>query len=122
MCTLELTESGKNSRMLRHLTPEFVKHLQKKKCTLNNHKLGLTPLKFKKHKALEGFFKIVSIPEFLFGTRWEPLLEPKSFGVLPLLFGTLMIVIGAAIVCIPIGLTTAIYLSQSASKKMRRII
>ena len=68
------------------------------------------------------FFKIVSIPEFLFGTRWEPLLEPKSFGVLPLLFGTLMIVIGAAIVCIPIGLTTAIYLNQYASKKMRRII
>ena len=68
------------------------------------------------------FFKTVSMAEFMFGTRWEPLLDPKSFGVLPLLFGTLMIVIGSAFVCIPIGLTTAIFLSQYASKKVRRII
>lgn len=68
------------------------------------------------------FFKTVSIAEFMFGTRWEPLLDPKSFGVLPLLFGTLMIVVGSAFVCIPIGLTTAIFLSQYASKKVRRII
>ncbi|MED5475405.1 MAG: phosphate ABC transporter permease subunit PstC [Candidatus Neomarinimicrobiota bacterium] len=68
------------------------------------------------------FFKTVSMAEFMFGTRWEPLLDPKSFGVLPLLFGTLMIVVGSAFVCIPIGLTTAIFLSQYASKKVRRII
>ncbi len=61
MCSLELTESGKNSRMMKYLKEDFVKHLQKKKCTLNNHKLGLTPSRFKKHKALDGFFKIVSI-------------------------------------------------------------
>ena len=69
-----------------------------------------------------NFFKIVSFSEFLFGTRWEPLLEPKSFGVLPLLFGTLMIVIGAAFICIPLGLIIAIYLSQYATKKARSII
>tara|TARA_X000001036_G_C20691218_1_gene809470 strand:- start:5278 stop:6210 length:933 start_codon:yes stop_codon:yes gene_type:complete len=69
-----------------------------------------------------NFFKIVSVSEFLFGTHWEPLLEPKSFGVLPLLFGTLMIVVGSAFVCIPIGVVTAVYLSQYASKKVRRII
>ena len=68
------------------------------------------------------FFKMVSITDFLFGTHWEPLLEPKSFGVLPLLFGTIMIVIGSAFICIPIGLIIAIYLSQYASKKARRII
>ena len=65
---------------------------------------------------------MVSITDFLFGTHWEPLLEPKSFGVLPLLFGTIMIVIGSAFICIPIGLIIAIYLSQYASKKARRII
>lgn len=68
------------------------------------------------------FFKLVSITDFLFGTHWEPLLEPKSFGVLPLLFGTIMIVIGSAFICIPIGLIIAVYLSQYASKKARRII
>jgi|TARA_X000001036_G_scaffold26544_1_gene22081 phosphate transport system permease protein len=69
-----------------------------------------------------NFFQIVSVSEFLFGTRWEPLLDPKAFGVLPLLFGTLMIVVGSALICIPVGLIIAIYLSQYASKKTRRII
>ena len=68
------------------------------------------------------FFSNIPIADFLFGTHWEPLLEPKSFGVLPLLFGTLMIVIGSAFICIPMGLIIAIYLSQYASKKTRRII
>tara|TARA_Y100000994_G_scaffold249435_1_gene261100 strand:- start:2373 stop:3263 length:891 start_codon:yes stop_codon:yes gene_type:complete len=68
------------------------------------------------------FFKIISLTEFLFGTHWEPLLEPKSFGVLPLLFGTLSIVIGSAFICIPLGLVIAVYLSQYASIKTRRII
>jgi len=69
-----------------------------------------------------NFFQIVSVADFLFGTRWEPLLEPKSFGVLPLLFGTLMIVVGSAFICIPLGLIIAIYLSQYATKKARSII
>ena len=68
------------------------------------------------------FFKIISLTEFLFGTHWEPLLEPKSFGVLPLLFETLSIVIGSAFICIPLGLVIAVYLSQYASIKTRRII
>ena len=36
-----------------------------------------------------------SVDEFLFGTRWTPLLEPRSFGVLPLVAGTMLIVVGA---------------------------
>jgi len=68
------------------------------------------------------FFKHVSISEFLLGTKWEPLLEPKAFGVLPLLFGTLTIVIGSALISLPMGIITAVYLSQYASKKTRRII
>ena len=68
------------------------------------------------------FFKQIPITDFLFGTHWEPLLEPKSFGVLPLLFGTLLIVIGSALISIPLGLIIAIYLSQYASSKARRII
>ena len=68
------------------------------------------------------FFKEVSIIEFLFGTRWEPLLEPKSFGVLPLVSGTLTIVIGSGIIALPMGIMTAIYLSEYASRKSRSII
>ena len=38
------------------------------------------------------FFQEVSLVDFLFGTRWAPLLDPRSFGVLPLVAGTMMIV------------------------------
>lgn len=68
------------------------------------------------------FFKIVSFREFFLGTRWEPLLVPQTFGILPLLSGTLIIVIGSALISIPMGVLTAVYLSQFASKKTRNII
>ena len=68
------------------------------------------------------FFQEVSIREFLFGTHWEPLLEPKSFGVLPLLAGTLLIVVGSGLIAIPTGLMTAVYLSEYASERTRSII
>ena len=66
------------------------------------------------------FFREVPITEFLFGTRWTPLLEPRSFGVLPLVAGTFLVVIGASLIAIPVGLTTAIYLSEYASDRVRR--
>ena len=69
-----------------------------------------------------AFFQQVSPVEFLFGTRWVPLLEPSSFGVLPLVWGTLIVTLGAAIIAIPIGLCSAIYLSEYASPRMRSII
>ena len=68
------------------------------------------------------FFQEVPLSDFLFGTRWEPLLEPKSFGVLPLLSGTLLIMVGSAAIALPMGLVTAIFLSEYASKKIRSII
>jgi phosphate transport system permease protein len=65
------------------------------------------------------FFGEVSPIEFFFGTRWVPLMQPQSFGVLPLLWGTLQITIGAAVIAIPLGLCSAIYLSEYASDRMR---
>lgn len=68
------------------------------------------------------FFQKVPILEFIFGTKWSPLITPKSFGVLPLLNGTLMITLIACIVAIPLGLASAIYLSEYAPKKVRSIV
>ncbi|WP_425517666.1 phosphate ABC transporter permease subunit PstC [Paenibacillus oenotherae] len=68
------------------------------------------------------FFQKVSIMDYLFGTKWSPLIDPKSFGVLPLLSGTFMITIIACIVAIPLGLASAIYLSEYAHKRVRKII
>ncbi|NNF06811.1 MAG: phosphate ABC transporter permease subunit PstC [Candidatus Eisenbacteria bacterium] len=73
-------------------------------------------------KETFGFFQHVSLAEFLFGTKWTPLLEPRHFGVLPLLCGTFLIVIGASLLAIPVGLTSAIYLSEYAPDKTRRTL
>ena len=69
-----------------------------------------------------GFFSEVSPVEFLSGTRWSPGLVPRSFGILPLVNGTLLIAAGSSLVAIPIGLATAIYLSEYASTRTRRIV
>lgn len=69
-----------------------------------------------------GFFKQVSPLEFFFGTRWVPLFEPSSYGVLPLLWGTLLITFGAALIAIPIGLASAIFLSEYASTRVRSVV
>lgn len=68
------------------------------------------------------FFQQVPASDFLFGTRWTPLLEPKSYGILPLLFGTTLIVIGAAIVALPVGLASAVYLSEYAGARTRDVV
>ncbi len=69
-----------------------------------------------------GFFREVPVFSFLFGLSWTPLLEPRSYGVLPLLGGTTMIVIGSALIAIPVGLGSAIFLSEYASERTRSII
>jgi phosphate transport system permease protein len=64
------------------------------------------------------FFLEVSPVEFLTSTRWAP--PQGDFGVLPLVYGTLMATIIAIAVALPIGLLTAIYLSEYASRGLRR--
>ena len=69
-----------------------------------------------------GFLQQISLVEFLFGTRWSPLLHPKSYGLLPLLAGTTLIVVGASLVALPVGLASAIFLSEYASELTRNIL
>ena len=68
------------------------------------------------------FLQVVSITEFLFGTEWTPLLEPKHYGILPLVTGTMLIVFGAALVSLPVGVASAVYLSEYASERTRNIV
>jgi phosphate transport system permease protein len=69
-----------------------------------------------------GFFQVVSAWEFITGTRWAPLFEPQAFGVLPLIAGTLLAAGIAGIVALTLGLGAAIYLSEYAPDRVRRII
>lgn len=69
-----------------------------------------------------SFFEEVPVLEFLTGTRWAPTFRPQSFGVLPLINGTLMVALGAAVIALPLGITSAIYLSEYADAKVRQVV
>lgn len=73
------------------------------------------------------FFSLVPITEFLFGLQWSPQLAMRedqagssgAFGAVPLFTGTLMIMVIALLVAVPIGLLSAIYLAEYAPAKVR---
>jgi phosphate transport system permease protein len=69
-----------------------------------------------------GFFGDVPVFDFLFGTEWSPAFEPPSFGVVPLVVGTLMVALWGMIFAIPIGLGAAIYLSEYANPRVRKVV
>ena len=68
------------------------------------------------------FFREVSIVEFITATKWNPLIKPTQFGILPLLSGTLTFTLLTALVALPIGLLAAAYLSEYANNRFRSII
>jgi len=76
-------------------------------------------------KETVGFFTMADHPEisvwsFFTGTEWSPLLGAKPlFGVLPLVCGTLLVTVIAGLFAMPVGLLTAIYLSEYASQRVR---
>ena len=75
------------------------------------------------------FFQAVPITEFLFGLEWSPQMAIRddqvgssgAFGAIPVFAGTLMISAIAMVIAVPIGLMSAIYLSEYASKRLRAI-
>lgn len=69
-----------------------------------------------------GFFSKVSPLEFFTGTKWTPLFQPQHFGVLPLVGGTLLTAGIAILIALPIGLASAVYLSEYARDKVRRVV
>jgi phosphate transport system permease protein len=68
------------------------------------------------------FFREVSFVDYITGTDWAPLFTPSRFGVLPLVTGTLVVTFWACVVCMPLGLGSAIYLSEYARPRARRIL
>ncbi len=69
-----------------------------------------------------GFLREVSIVEFLTGTEWTPLFANRRFGVLPLVAGTVLVSTIAMVVALPMGLLSAIYLSEYAPARLRRVV
>ncbi len=67
-------------------------------------------------------FKAVNLSGFIFHKSWYPTYEPPEFGVLPLIMGTLWVAFGAMVVCIPLGVGSAMYLHEIAGKRQRDIL
>ncbi len=69
-----------------------------------------------------AFLREVPVLEFLTGTEWTPLFSDKRFGVLPLVAGTALVSFIAMVVALPAGLLCAIYLSEFAPSRVRRVV
>ena len=68
------------------------------------------------------FFRKVPILDYITGTRWAPTFRPPSFGVLPLISATMLVAGIAIVVAVPLGLGSAIYLSEYARPRTRKIL
>ena len=69
-----------------------------------------------------AFLREVPLPDFLFGTEWTPLFAMPRFGVLPLVAGTVLVSGVAMLVALPMGLLSAVYLSEYARPRTRRVV
>lgn len=69
-----------------------------------------------------GFFKQISLWDFLTDTQWTPLFDDAHYGILPLMAGTLVTTAIALVVAIPLGTIIAIYLSEYAGYRTREVI
>ncbi len=68
-------------------------------------------------------FGEISSQEFFLGQDWNPTsYNQPSWGILALVVGTLMVTLGALVIAIPLGIASAIYLSEVASPKVREIV
>lgn len=69
-----------------------------------------------------GFFQQVPWTKFLFDTQWTPMFTDKHYGIWPLVAGTFLTTMIALLVAVPIGLISAVYLSEYASPKLRNTV
>jgi len=72
----------------------------------------------------EGFslFKFIPFGNFLFGKNWYPISEPAQLGILPLICGSLLVTLGAALISIPIGVACAVYITEIAPAKVKDVL
>ena len=77
--TLCFTDEGLKSRLVRYIDANTLKKLKKRACTLNNHKMGISPLRFKKHKNLNSFYKIISWSRDRKGKKFVSTIEGRFY-------------------------------------------
>ena len=79
--------------------------------------------KDKNFKGRELEFDKISLAEFFGGKEWFPTAQPSAqLGVMPLILGTLWVSLGAILLALPLGLAAAVYMSEIADERVRRIM
>lgn len=78
-------------------------------------------LGFLLYDAIPAFMEIGLIP-FLTGERWDPTSAIPKFGTVPLIVGTLLVTFGAMVFAVPLGLASAIFISELASPRLRHML
>ena len=67
-------------------------------------------------------FKVVSVKDFIFGNEWYPTYDPPDFGIWPLIVGSVIVTFFASLIAVPLGILSAIYVSEIASPLMKEIL
>lgn len=80
---------------------------------------GIVIILFKEGLPL---FRKVKFTEFFLGKFWYPTYEPPDFGILPLWLASLWVTLGALVVCVPLGIGSALYLNEIASQRQRMFL
>jgi phosphate transport system permease protein len=65
---------------------------------------------------------VYPVGQFLFGTKWLPISEPPKFGVVPLLLGSVYVTLGAIVICVPIGIASAMFIAEVAPKSLKYLL
>jgi len=67
-------------------------------------------------------FTTYDLGAFLTGREWHPISDPPSFGILPLIAGTVVVTLGAAALSIPFGIAAAVFISEVAPPKLKEVL
>jgi phosphate transport system permease protein len=69
-----------------------------------------------------GFFRLYPLGKFISGTAWYPTSDPPTFGMIPLLLGSIYVTIGAIAICVPVGVAAAMYIGEVAPGWLRHVL
>ncbi|HVO66391.1 MAG TPA: phosphate ABC transporter permease subunit PstC [Syntrophales bacterium] len=67
-------------------------------------------------------FKEVSVADFIFGKEWYPTYDPPSYGIWPLIIGSVVVTIFSCLIAVPLGVLSAVYISEIAPASIKDVI
>ena len=67
------------------------------------------------------FFSQYSLKSFLLGKQWLPISDPEQFGSVPLVLGSLYVTFFAAMIAVPLGVATAMFIAEAAPRSVKTV-